>query len=162
MLQDQNSIRQLLGNNLQQALLNKKTNLMKQGGQGASNTEISKGVMEQYAWQMGGNLISQRRIDLFQQRSMDPKKIAEFENAVLRDEQIKMLYTNLLIGADNPFQAEPPEIYDISFHQKTKAKSRNDYTVSGSLSYVFHGKYLKFASMMKEFDKIKQGGQEQQ
>ena len=61
-----------------------------------------------------------------------------------------MIFTNLLLGADNPFQAEPAEIHDLQFHEKTKARSRNDFIVSGSLSYVFHGKYLKFSNMLKQ------------
>lgn len=66
------------------------------------------------------------------------------------------ILSNLLFSANNPFQAELPQIHDLSFQQITEARQKNDFVISGSLAYIFHGKHMSFKSMRNHINPSKQ------
>ena len=58
-----------------------------------------------------------------------------------------MILANLLFSANNPFQEDVASIQDLQ-QDKLDAKTKNDYGHSGSLSYVFYGKYRQFKALL--------------
>jgi hypothetical protein len=61
-----------------------------------------------------------------------------------RDTDFKVILSNLLFSANNPFQSNFAFVQDMSDKEKVALKINHDYEQCGSLSYIFNRKHLQY------------------
>lgn len=105
-------------------------------------------LAEQYEKHVGPELISERRMRMPLKQVITRDNIQEVMSLQHTNKSFQVILANLLFSANNPFQEDVASIQDLQHQDKLDAKTKNDYGHSGSLSYVFHGKYRQFKALL--------------
>ena len=105
-------------------------------------------LAEQYEAHLGPGLISEGRLQMPLKQVITRDNIQEVKGLQHTNKSFQVILANLLFSANNPFQEDVASIQDLQYQDRLDAKTKNDYGHSGSLSYVFYGRYRQFKALL--------------